>query len=97
MKTLDKGNIRLGSYPYVNARVRAMRAKLLTDNDYRKLQNMSVTETTNQSRVRLTVTLPVSENDDGLPLYKNDRLYVGRNVTLDLRTTIVSGTVTEIR
>jgi V/A-type H+-transporting ATPase subunit C len=40
----DGGTIRLGSYPYVNARVRAMRAKLLTSNDYRKLMKMTVDE-----------------------------------------------------
>lgn len=34
----------LGTYPYVNARVRAMRANLLTANDYRKLEKMSFSE-----------------------------------------------------
>ncbi len=36
--------LRLSSYPYVNARVRAMRSKLLTPGDYRKLESMSLNE-----------------------------------------------------
>lgn len=36
--------ISLGSYPYVNARVRAMRSKLLSSNEYNKARNMSLAE-----------------------------------------------------
>ncbi|MCJ7429342.1 MAG: ATP synthase A1 subunit C [Candidatus Nanohaloarchaeota archaeon QJJ-5] len=41
---LLRSKIKLGSYPYVNARVRAMRSKLLSSNDYRKAMNMSLAE-----------------------------------------------------
>jgi hypothetical protein len=48
-------------------------------------------------RLRLTVTLAVTENADGLPTFAEERLYVGRQLRLDLGTTIVSGTVIEMR
>ncbi|MEF8886408.1 MAG: DUF4330 family protein [Haloarculaceae archaeon] len=47
-------------------------------------------------RLRLTVTLAVTENADGLPTFAEERLYVGRQLQLDLGTTIVSGTVIEM-
>jgi hypothetical protein len=49
------------------------------------------------SRLRLTVTLVVEENGDGLPTFAGERLYVGRDLQLDLGTTIVSGTVVDMR
>jgi len=49
------------------------------------------------SRLRLTVTLAVTENADGLPTFADERLYVGRRLQLDLSTTIVGGTVIEMR
>ena len=48
-------------------------------------------------RLRLTVTLAVTKNADGLPTFAEERLYVGRQIQLDLSTTIVSGTVIEMR
>jgi hypothetical protein len=51
----------------------------------------------NDTRLRLTVTLTVTENADGLPSFAGERLYVGRQLQLDLGTTIVSGTVVEMR
>ncbi|WP_436935217.1 DUF4330 domain-containing protein [Halovenus marina] len=48
-------------------------------------------------QVRLTVALTVSETADGLPMFKGERLYIGRQVRLDLWTTIVNGTVVTLR
>lgn len=61
------------------------------------VRNKTVIPATNSARVRLTVTLAVSETPEGLPMFKGERLYVGRQVRLDLRTTIVNGTVVELR
>lgn len=41
---LLRSSISLGSYPYVNARVRAMRSNLLTSTQYRQCMNMSLAE-----------------------------------------------------
>ena len=41
----------------------------------------------------LTVTLYVEEDDNGLPIYEDDRLYVDRTLTLDLDDVVLGGTV----
>lgn len=51
----------------------------------------------NKQRLRLTVRLEVEENRDGLPTFRGDRLYVGRELTLDLGETIVKGTVVDMQ
>jgi hypothetical protein len=60
------------------------------------VENKTVVSGSN-GRLRLTVTLAVTENADGLPTFAEERLYVGRQLQLDLGTTIVSGTVIEMR
>jgi len=50
-----------------------------------------------RTTLRLTVTLVVEETEDGLPVFGGERLYVGRNVRLDLGSTIVDGTVVDMR
>ncbi|WP_159904884.1 DUF4330 family protein [Salinirussus salinus] len=61
------------------------------------VENKAIASGGGNDRLRLTVTLAVTENADGLPTFAEDRLYVGRQVQLDLGTTIVSGTVIEMR
>jgi len=61
------------------------------------VENKTVIPGEGNDRLRLTVTLAVTENADGLPSFAEERLYVGRQVQLDLRTTIVSGTVIDMR
>jgi hypothetical protein len=48
-------------------------------------------------QLRLHVTLSVEQSKDELPKYRDERLYVGRTVTLDLGRTIVDGAVVDIR
>lgn len=61
------------------------------------VENKTVLPGGGNDRLRLTVTLAVTENADRLPTFAEERLYIGRQVQLDLGTTIVSGTVIEMR
>ena len=61
------------------------------------VENRTVRPGGGNDTLRLTVTLAVTENADGLATFAEERLYIGRQVRLDLRTTIVSGTVIEMR
>jgi len=44
-------------------------------------------------RVRFTATLLTQSDENGLAVFRDDRLYVGQQVRLDLGTTIVDGVV----
>lgn len=48
-------------------------------------------------RVRFTATLVTQSDDNGLPEFRGERLYVGQTVRLDLGTTVVDGVVVDIR
>ncbi|MFC7135289.1 MULTISPECIES: DUF4330 domain-containing protein [Salinibaculum] len=62
------------------------------------IENKSVVESTeNGTDLRLTVNLTVSETGDGLPTFGGERLYIGRQLQLDFGTTIVQGTVVDMR
>lgn len=61
------------------------------------VENKTVISANGNETLRLTVTLAATENADGLATFAGERLYVGRQVRLDLRTTIVDGTVIEMR
>ncbi len=54
-------------------------------------------ETANGDNLTLTVTLAVEENEEGLPVFARERLYVDRQLRLDLGDVIVEGVVIEIR
>lgn len=56
------------------------------------------TNADNESAVdlELTVTLVVTEDQDGLPQFADERLYVDRSLELDLGPTILEVTVTDI-
>lgn len=49
------------------------------------------------SRLRLQVRVNVDTTGDGLPRFKGERIYIGRQMELDLGSTIVNGTVVELR
>ncbi len=61
------------------------------------VENKTVISADGNDTLRLTVTLAATENADGLATFAEERLYVGRQVRLDLRTTIVNGTIIEMR
>lgn len=50
----------------------------------------------NLTRARLRVEVVVETSRDGLPTFDGERLYVGRELQLDLRSTIVDGIVVDI-
>lgn len=75
--------------------------------DVYAVQDVTVTEHVQANRTRtngpdtlrrleLVVTLGTETRDDGLLYFRDDRLYVGRTLTLDLGTTIVDGIVIEL-
>lgn len=49
-----------------------------------------------QYRVRFTATLDTQSDENGLPEFRGERLYVGQTVRLDLGSTIVDGVVVEV-
>lgn len=50
----------------------------------------------NLTRARLRAEVVVETSPDGLPTFDGERLYVGREMQLDLRSTIVDGLVVDI-
>ena len=53
--------------------------------------------TATRYRVRFTATLVTQSDENGLPTFRDERLYVGQQVRLDLGTTIIDGVVVEMR
>ncbi len=51
----------------------------------------------NLYRVELTAEVVVTEDENGQFVYRDERLYVGRTLRLDLGETIVNATVTDIQ
>ena len=49
------------------------------------------------TRARIRVELVVQPGSDGLPQFHGERLYVGRELRLDLQETIVDGLVVDIK
>ncbi len=49
--------------------------------------------TVTRYRVRFTATLVTQPDENGLPQFREERLYVGQQVRLDLGTTIIDGVV----
>jgi hypothetical protein len=47
----------------------------------------------NSVRLQITTTVKVDQSADGLPQYRDERLYVGRTIQIDLGRTIIEGTV----
>jgi hypothetical protein len=52
--------------------------------------------TATRYRVRFTTTLVTQPDENGLPQFRDERLYVGQQVRLDLGTTIIDGVVVEM-
>lgn len=48
-------------------------------------------------RLRMVVQVDAQERGDGLLYFRDERLYVGREVELDFGTTIVEGVVVEVK
>ena len=80
-------------------RVQGGRLELVNDSrDLYRVRNGSLGRVEQPTTtLRLTATLTVEETDDGLPTFGDGRLYVGREVRLDLGRTIVQGTVVDMR
>lgn len=58
------------------------------------VENKSIQKGPNETYVvLLRVRIVITQNDDGFPMFKNERLYIGRKMQLDFGTTIVDGVV----
>jgi hypothetical protein len=49
-----------------------------------------------EHRVTFTATLETRTDENGLPTFRDERLYIGRQIRFDLGTTIVDGVVIDM-
>lgn len=61
------------------------------------VKNKSVSRENESFVVHLKLKIPVSTADSGLPMYRGERLYIGKRMSVDLGSTIIEGVVVEMQ